>query len=177
VARCRGMIGRFGWGRSGWGGEVNHYRMLMGRWVSPTLRALRQGRRGIAGAVVGCVITVLLIAGWGFCSYWRMGKVVLTAVGEAVVVQVLEEESDRPVGGPVGLVDRAVIALPAGGGTGRRIRSAGAAPESSRARGYADLDWTEACVVEPKGAPDVIVEYSDRAECSLARLRSWGLQR
>ena len=40
--------------------------------------------------------------------------VVLTAVGDAVVVQVLEEESERPVGEPVGLVDRAGIALPAG---------------------------------------------------------------
>ena len=93
---------------------MNDYQMNIGFWISCGMRAIRGRRKEIACAIVGCGLAVLGILGSLFYSHWRMGSVVLTAMGDAVVVQVLEEESDRPVGGPVGLVDRAVIALPAG---------------------------------------------------------------
>ncbi len=112
--RLAWMITRFSMGFRRAVRVMNIDNMNMGWWVSPTLRAFGRWRREIVWAAVGCAGTVVLIAGWGWCSYWRMGSVVLTAAGDAVVVQVLENGSDRQVGGPVGLVDRAVITLPAG---------------------------------------------------------------
>ncbi len=55
-----------------------------------------------------------LLVGWRWYAAWRSGRVELTALGESVVVQVLDEASEQPLGEPVGLVDRAVIELPAG---------------------------------------------------------------
>ncbi len=81
------------------------------RWV---LAGVRRRRTGIVHAVIGAAAMLLLLVGWRWYAGWRSGRVELTALGESVVVQVLEEESERPVSEPVGLVDRAVIELPAG---------------------------------------------------------------
>ena len=64
--------------------------------------------------MTGAAVVLLLLVGWRWYAGWRSGRVELTTQGESVVVQVLEEASEEPLGEPVGLVDRAVIDLPAG---------------------------------------------------------------
>ena len=95
------------------------------RLVSPTLRAwvvhargvFARGWRGVTTirvAVIGASVVMLLFGGWRFYEGWRSGWVELIAEGESVVVQVLEEVSEEPLGERMGLVDRVVIELPAG---------------------------------------------------------------
>jgi outer membrane protein assembly factor BamB len=65
-------------------------------------------------AAVGALVLVAVILGWRAYASWCTGRVELTTRGEAVLVQVLEEASDKPMGEAMGLVDRAVLELPAG---------------------------------------------------------------
>ncbi len=65
-------------------------------------------------AAAGALVLLIAIVGWRLFLSWRTGRVELTTDGEGLVVQVLEEEKDRNVGEPLGLVDRAVIELPEG---------------------------------------------------------------
>ncbi len=95
------------------------------RWVSPTLRAgevraarvfagVRRRWAAIGFAAVGAAVMLVLIVAWWCYAWWRSGRVELIAEEESVVVQVLDEATEEPVGEPVGLVDRVVIELPAG---------------------------------------------------------------
>ncbi len=62
--------------------------------------------------------TMLLLAAallaWRFYDAWRFGRIELTTVDAPVVVQVLAESSDTPIGEPFDLVTLAVVSLPAG---------------------------------------------------------------
>ena len=78
------------------------------------LAGVRRRRPAIGFAAVGAGVVLGLFMGWRCYAWWRSGRVELIAEGESVVVQVLNEASEQPVGEPVGLVDRVVIALPAG---------------------------------------------------------------
>ena len=75
-----------------------------------------EGRRwmGIGYALTCVAITLLVIAGWRFYTGWRSGRVELTTEGDPVVVQVLAEDSDTPIGEPFDLATRAVVELPEG---------------------------------------------------------------
>jgi outer membrane protein assembly factor BamB len=88
------------------------------RAMNPVARrlvfAVRRRWTGVGYAVTGAVVMLLLLVGSRFIAGWRSGRVELSTQGESVVVQVLDEASEEPLGEPVGLVDRAVIALPAG---------------------------------------------------------------
>jgi hypothetical protein len=75
---------------------------------------VRRRGTGIAHAVMGAAVMRLVLVGWRCYAAWRSGQVELSTEGESVVVQVLQEESEQPVGEPVGLIDRAVFELPAG---------------------------------------------------------------
>ncbi len=68
----------------------------------------------IGYALAWVAITLLVIAGWRFYTGWRSGRVELTTEGEPVIVQVLAEDSDTPVGEPFDLATRAVVELPEG---------------------------------------------------------------
>ena len=58
------------------------------------------------------------------------------------------------------------------GRTGVRIWSGGLLPASSIGSIAVGADWTDACVVEPNGRPDVIVGEGSRrlARCCLTRV-------
>jgi hypothetical protein len=75
-------------------------------------------RHTILIATAAVAATLLLMAGsllaWRFYSDWRLGRIELTTEDAPVVAQVLAESSDIPIGEPFDLVNRAVVALPAG---------------------------------------------------------------
>ena len=77
-------------------------------------RGIRRRRMGIGYALGGAVVTLIVIAGWRFYAGWRTGRVELTTEGDPVVVQVLAEDSDTPIGEPFDLAARAVVELPEG---------------------------------------------------------------
>ena len=88
------------------------------------LRAIANGSRGLAAvrrrgtglryALAGAGATVLAIVAWHFFANWRLGRIELQAEGEPVIVQVLDEFSDTPVGEPFDLASRVILSLPAG---------------------------------------------------------------
>ncbi len=67
-------------------------------------------------ASVGCTLIVVAasVVGWRLYAEWRTGRVELTTEGEPVIVQVLAEDSDTPIGEPFDLATRAVMELPEG---------------------------------------------------------------
>ena len=75
------------------------------------------------------VLVATVIGGWWLYREWRVGWIVLTTEGEPVVVQVLDEKSERAIAEPFDLARRAVGVLPAGEyklrveGTGRLGRT------------------------------------------------------
>ena len=71
-------------------------------------------RMGIGYALGVAVMTLLAIAGWRIYAGWRTGRVELWTEGDPVVVQVLAEDSDTPIGEPFDLATRAVVELPDG---------------------------------------------------------------
>jgi outer membrane protein assembly factor BamB len=78
----------------------------------------RAQRAAIRVAVTAVACTLIVVAssvvGWRLYAQWRTGRVELTPEREPVVVQVLAEDSDTPVGEPFDLATRAMIELPAG---------------------------------------------------------------
>ena len=87
------------------------------RAIADRARRFSWGSRrwmGVSYALTWIAITLLVIAGWRFYTGWRSGRVELTTEGEPVVVQVLAEDSDTPVGEPFDLATRAVVELPEG---------------------------------------------------------------
>ncbi len=71
-------------------------------------------RMGIGYALGVAVMTLLVIAGWRIYAGWRTGRVELLTEGDPMVVQVLAEDSDTPIGEPFDLATRAVVELPDG---------------------------------------------------------------
>jgi outer membrane protein assembly factor BamB len=99
----------------------------------------RHARIVVRSGVIGAVVTLILIVGWRFYAGWRMGRVELVALGEPMVAQVLEEDSDTAIGEPFDIASRAVVNLPEGdyrlrvngvGRLGRTYRFAVAARET-----------------------------------------------
>jgi hypothetical protein len=76
------------------------------RWVANRIAV-------IAVASTLMVITASMV-GWRFFEEWRAGHIELKTVGAPLVVQVLAEASDAPIGAPFDLISRAQITLPAG---------------------------------------------------------------
>ena len=60
------------------------------------------------------VVVAMSVVGWWFYGQWRTGRVELLTEGDPVVVQVLAEDSDAPIGEPFDLATRAVVELPDG---------------------------------------------------------------
>ncbi len=56
----------------------------------------------------------IALAGWRAFSEWRLGRVVLTTDGPALVGQVLAEATDAPIGERFSIGPYAPLALPAG---------------------------------------------------------------
>ena len=75
---------------------------------------IQQRAMRLRDAAAGALVLLIAIVGWRLFLSWRAGRVELRTDGEGLIVQVLEEERDRSVGEPLGLVDRAVIELPEG---------------------------------------------------------------
>ena len=65
----------------------------------------------VAGTLVVVAVSVV---GWWLYGRWRTGRVELLTEGDPVVVQVLAEDSDTPIGEPFDLATRAVVELPEG---------------------------------------------------------------
>ncbi len=87
------------------------------RAIADRARRLDRGNRrgmGIAYALGGAVVTLVVIAGWRFYAEWRTGRVEFRTEGDPVVVQVLAENSDTPIGEPFDLAAQAVVELPEG---------------------------------------------------------------
>ncbi len=63
-------------------------------------------------------VTVLLIlasaAAWRLHGEWRLGRVELTTDGPPLLLQVLDESGEEPIGEPVDLVTRTTLVLPDG---------------------------------------------------------------
>ncbi len=79
---------------------------------------VRGKRAAIRVAVVSVACTLIVMAaavvGWRLYAQWRTGRVELTTEGQPVVVQVLAEDSETPIGEPFDLATRAVVELPEG---------------------------------------------------------------
>ncbi len=78
----------------------------------------RRRKVDLRDAAVGAVAVVLLLAmaivGWWIYASWRVGEIELTTEGQPLIVQVLAESSDSPVGEPFELAARRVVTLPEG---------------------------------------------------------------
>jgi hypothetical protein len=76
-------------------------------------------RRGVIRTTIILIaafglVSAASVVGWRFYAEWRLGQIVLLTDDEPLVVQVLGESSDTPLGEPFDLVKRAVLSLPAG---------------------------------------------------------------
>ncbi len=86
-------------------------------------------RDAAAGAVAVVLLVAMSIVGWWLYASWRVGEIELTTEGQPLIVQLLEEASDSPVGEPFELAARRVVTLPEGeyrlraNGTGRLGRT------------------------------------------------------
>ncbi len=58
------------------------------------------------------VVVAVSLVGWRLYGQWRTGRVELSTEGDPVVVQVLAEDSDAPIGEQFDLATRAVVELP-----------------------------------------------------------------
>ena len=91
---------------------------LPGQAQAPNARAGRgnRARLRIVASSVAAMLLVLAGAAWLWRLYddWRTGRIVLSARGEPMVVQVLAESSDATVGDPIEVASSATLALPAG---------------------------------------------------------------
>jgi hypothetical protein len=86
------------------------------RAVADRARRARAALRrwGVCSATVGAVATLVVIGGWRVYERWRTGRIELTTTGEPLLVQVLGEEGDTPIGEAFDLARRAVVELPEG---------------------------------------------------------------
>ena len=82
------------------------------------VRFVRARKKVLRAGAIGMAATILLLVGstlaWRSFSQWRLGRVVLSNSGPPLSVQVLTESGDEPSGEPFGVVDQAMITLPAG---------------------------------------------------------------
>ncbi len=89
-----------------------------GQAQAPVARAEPGNRARLRIVATSVAATLLVLAAvawlWGLYDDWRAGRIVLTARGEPLVVQVLAESSDTTVGVPIEVVSSATLALPAG---------------------------------------------------------------
>ncbi len=108
---------------------MNEAQTALDQPQTPGLHAAARSSHGLAryfqerkpvirdrAVTVAATLLVLLIglAGWRYFSERRLGRIVLTNQGTPLVVQVLPESSDEPIGEPIDLVARSTLALPAG---------------------------------------------------------------
>ncbi len=69
----------------------------------------------IASTVAATLLVVLGgLAAWRTFSEWRLGRVVLSNDGAPLIVQVLAETTDEPIGEPIDLLKTTTLALPDG---------------------------------------------------------------
>src|SRR4051812_35291600 len=81
------------------------------RWFQERKRIIRDR----AMTVVATLLVLLIgLTGWWYFSQRRLGRIVLTNHSVPLLVQVLPESGDEPVGEPIDLVTRSTLALPAG---------------------------------------------------------------
>ena len=74
----------------------------------------RHARSAVCFALIGALVTLLVIGGWRSDAGSRVGGVEFSASGQPVVGQVLEGESDVAIGEPFDIATRAVVNLPEG---------------------------------------------------------------
>ena len=84
----------------------------------------RRAQLTVAGLAVAATVVLMLgtLAAWRYYSEWRLGHVVLTTDGPALLGQILAEATDTPIGEPFSIGPKSPLALPAGD---YRLRSAG----------------------------------------------------
>ncbi len=76
--------------------------------------------RGTAGRIAATAIAAVIVlelvalAAWWSYSRWRLGHITLTNEGPPLVVQVLDESGEHPIGKPFDLVTESTLALPDG---------------------------------------------------------------
>ncbi len=87
-----------------------HLRSIIG-WARARSRPLRA-----VGTTVAAVLLLELVAftAWRFYGHWRLGRIELTNAGPPLIVQVLVESREQPIGEPVNLVTTTTLALPDG---------------------------------------------------------------
>ena len=76
--------------------------------------AVRRLRAKVGYLLAGIAMTLVVIAGWRFYAEWGTGRVELRTEDDPLVVQVLAEDSDTPIGEPFDLATRAMVELPEG---------------------------------------------------------------
>jgi hypothetical protein len=89
---------------------VIHLRSIIG-----CARARRTALRAL-GMTVAAVLLMELIAfaAWRFYGHWRLGRIELTNAAAPLLIQVLDESGEQPIGDPIDLVTTTTLALPDG---------------------------------------------------------------
>jgi hypothetical protein len=83
--------------------------------LSRFFRVRRSAFRIAATAVAAVIVLELVaLAAWWSYSRWRLGHITLTNEGPPLVVQVLDESGEHPIGQPFDLVTESTLALPDG---------------------------------------------------------------
>ena len=60
------------------------------------------------------LLELIAVAAWQSYGHWRLGQIELTTAGPPLVVQVLDESGEQPIGDPVDLVTTSTLVLPDG---------------------------------------------------------------
>jgi hypothetical protein len=85
------------------------------RAVANGIRERRRTFAVIAMTVAETVVFMSIVfVGWHYYGEWRLGRVVLTTNGPALVAQILAEATDKPIGERFSIGPHTPLALPAG---------------------------------------------------------------
>ncbi len=82
--------------------------------IDSLVRRVRDWRRAIRIAAAIILLEIAGYAAWRLYDHWRLGRVELSNGGPPLVVQVLDESGETPIGEPFDLVARTTLTLPDG---------------------------------------------------------------